>query len=401
MIPRRRIPLEWADLADALRAAWVADGPAEGQVAAFESAFARAVGVPHAIATASGRDALGLILDGLGLGAGDELVIPAYTLGELVPLMRARDIVPVPADIDVGSLNMTAASVASRVGPRTRGVFVVHLLGVPCDIRGICRLADAHGLPVIEDCAHALGARVEGAAVGSFGRAALFSLEATKQVSAFGGGVMATSDPLLAADARARLAGRTRREWPAVRKMLLKWVEELAVRSPAYALAARVMFSPRSAGGFDRMYRQAHDRVRGKAGAFTAFQARLGLRKLARVASRQARLNAEWEAFAAMLPEFFSMQMRDDFGEPAFYNFVARFDGDIARLRAAAQRHGLDVGIGGEVMDDTAAMLGFSDCPGAATAAAQAVLIPLYEGMSPRRLRRTADILRRIAEELA
>ncbi|NMF89830.1 aminotransferase class I/II-fold pyridoxal phosphate-dependent enzyme [Aromatoleum petrolei] len=401
MIPRRRIRLEWADLADALRTPWVSADAAADQVSAFERAFADAIGAPHAIATASGRDALGLILDGLGLGEGDELVIPAYTLGELVPLIRARGIVPVPADVDPASFNMTVASVAARIGPRTRAIFVVHLLGAPCDIRGICALADAHGLAVVEDCAHAFGASIDGRPAGSFGSAALFSLEATKAVAAFGGGVLVTADAALAAAARARLAGRERREWLPVRKMLLKFAEEIAVRSPAYAIAARLMFSARSAGGFDRLYRQAHDRVRGKPLAFSAFQARLGLRKLARVTARQKRLNAQWEALARDLPARFVAQRRSDFGRPAFYNFVARFDGDIGALRAAAQRHGLDLGIGGEVMDDTAAMLGFADCPGAAGAAAQAVLLPLYDGLSEARLRRTVAVLRRIAEELA
>jgi len=143
--------------------------------------------VPHALATASGRDALDLILDGLGLRAGDELIVPAYTLGELLPLIAARGIVAVPADTDPASLNVTPDSVARRLGPRTRAVLVVHLLGAPCDIRAICALADEHGVPVIEDCAHALGARIDGGSVGAFGRAALFSLEATKPVAAFGG----------------------------------------------------------------------------------------------------------------------------------------------------------------------------------------------------------------------
>jgi len=396
MIPRRRIRLEFADLLDALRTPWVSAAQATAQVAEFERAFAAKVGVPHAIATASGRDALGLILDGLGLRAGDELVIPAYTLGELVPLIRARGIVPVPADIEPATLNVTADSVAARIGPRTRAILVVHLLGAPCDIRAICALGDARGVPVIEDCAHALGARVAGRAAGSFGRAALFSLEATKAVAAFGGGVVATGDAALAAQIRAALAARPRRERPALRKALFKAAEEVVVRSPAYALLARLMFADRRAGAFDRFYRGAHDRLRGVALAFSGFQARVGLRKLGRVDARNDRLNAAWAELAASLPARFTVPQRGRDGEPAFYNLVALYDGDIVALRRAAQRDGLDLGIGGEVMDDTAAMLGFADCPGAARARAGAVLIPLYEGLSAQRRERLVDILRRL-----
>lgn len=400
MIPRRRIAIELADLIDGARAPWVAAERAAAQVAAFERAFAATVGVRHAIATASGRDALGLILDGLGIVAGDELIVPAYTLGELLPLIQGRGIVPVPADIDPATLNVTVASIEARIGPRTRAILVVHLLGAPCAVAEICARGAARGLPVIEDCAHALGARVGDRAVGGFGRAALFSLEANKAVSTFGGGVLATDDDSLAAAIRGRIAARTRREWPAVRKMVLKLAEELVVRSPAYGLLARMMFSSRTAGGFERFYRRAHDRVRGEAGAFSGFQARLGLRKLARVEERNRRLNAVWEDLAGRLSTRFVVQQRDRVGQPAFYNFVARFDGDIGALRDAAQKRGLDLGIGGEVMDDAAAMLGFKDCPGAARARAGSVLIPLYEGMSRSRRWRSAEILNALAREL-
>lgn len=396
MIPRRRIAFEIADFVDAARVLWVNSSQVLAQVAAFERAFGTAVGVRHAVAVASGRDALSLILDGLGVAAGDELIIPAYTLGELLPLMQARGIIPVPADIDPETFNVTAASVDIRIGPRTRAILVVHLLGAPCDVRAICGL----GVPVIEDCAHAIGARIDGHAVGSFGHAALFSLEATKAVSAFGGGVLATDDDMLAANIRTRISGRARREWPVVRKFLFKLVEELVVRSPAYELLARMLFSTRSAGGFDRFYRRAHDRVRGTPGAFSGVQARLGLRRLGRVELRNLHLNALWDDLARQLPDRFTAQQRSREGEPAFYNFVARFDGDITALRAAAQRRGLDLGIGGEAMDDTAAMLGFTDCPGAAQVRADAVLIPLYDGMSQRRQQRMIAILHGLAREL-
>ena len=400
MIPRRRIAFEIVDFLDAARTLWTPAAAAAAQVAAFEQDFAAAVGVRHALATASGRDALNLILDGLGLASGDELIIPAYTLGELLPLIQRRGILPVPADIDAATGNVTPASVGARIGDRTRGILVVHLLGAPCDVQAICRLGDAHGVPVIEDCAHAIGARIGERAVGSFGRAALFSLEATKAVSAFGGGVLATNDDSLAADIRARMATRRRREWPAVRKMVFKLAEELVVRSPAYGLLARMLFSSRSAGGFDRFYRRTHDRVRGQAGAFSGFQARLARRRLGRVELRNRRLNEVWDELAGRLPERFLVQQRGREGQPAFYNFVARFQGDITALRAAAQQRGLDLGIGGEVMDDTAAMLGLADCPQAAQAYASAVLIPLYDGLPERQRQRMVAILHDLAREL-
>lgn len=393
MIPRRRIRLEGADLADWLRAPFISSAQAAAEVAAFEREFATAVGVPHAFAVASGRDALCLIVDGLGLKAGDELIIPAYTLGELVPLLAGRGLALVPADIDPETFNITVDSVRAALSPRTRAILALHLLGAPCDIVGLCDL----GVPVIEDCAHAPGATVAGRPVGSFGVAALFSLEANKALAAFGGGVLATRDRGLAARVQAALANRPRREWPAMKKMLVKWVEEALVRSPLYAAVARLMFSERAAGRFERLYRQANNRVRPQV-AFSGMQARLARRKLARLAARQARLEPLWQRLAATLPPGFSAQRQDACGRPAFYNFVARYRGDLRDLRRRALARGIDLGIHGEVMDDTARLLGREDYPGAAAVYREAVLIPLYDGMTDERLQAVVAHLHALAD---
>lgn len=397
MIPRRRIPLEAADLRDWLRAPFVADAEARRQIGAFEAAFAAMVGVRHARAVASGRDALGLILDGLDLTPGDALVVPAYTLGELLPLLQRRGLRLVPADVDPATMNVTPASVRACLDARTRAILAVHLLGAPCDAPALAALAAEAGAVLIEDCAHAPGARIGGRAVGSFGVAALFSLEASKAVAAFGGGVLATDDERLADYVATRLAARARREWPAMKKTLMRWMEELLVRSPLYGPLARVLFSDRVAAAFERAYRGGNDRARPAAVGFSALQARMATRRLARLEARNARCNALWSDTAARLPARFRPQHRDAIGAPAFYNLVARFDGDLRQLRRAALARGLDLGIFGEVMDDTAAMLGAASCPGAARAHAEAVLLPLYDGLDERRRLRMLRILGELA----
>ncbi|OGS92262.1 MAG: hypothetical protein A2Z95_01260 [Gallionellales bacterium GWA2_60_18] len=394
MIPRRRILLEATDLADWLRAPFITPERAAAEVTAFEREFAAAMCVPHAFAVASGRDALCLIVDSLGIKSGDEIVIPAYTLGELLPLLTARGIVPVPAEIDTDTFNVSVASVRAAMTPRTRAILALHLLGAPCDIAALCAL----GVPVIEDCAHAPGASVDGRPVGSFGIAALFSLEANKALAAFGGGVLATRDDALAERVRPLLAQRPRREWPAMRKMLLKWVEELLVRSPLYAVAARLMFGARNAARFERFYRSANQRVRADV-AFSGMQARIARRKLARLVQRHARLDALWHRLADALPSAFGAQRRDACGRPVFYNFVARYCGDLEPLRQRALALGLDLGIHGEVMDDTARLLGCDDCPGAATLYRQALLIPLYDGMGEAQLHRVIARLHALAAD--
>jgi perosamine synthetase len=385
VIPRRRILLDAADLADWLRAPFTSAARAAAEVAAFEREFAEATQVPYAYAVSSGRDALCLIVDGLGLLPGDEIIVPAYTLGELLPLLTGRGLRLVPADIDPDSFNMTVGTVRAALSSKTRAILAVHLLGAPCDIVGLCEL----GVPVIEDCAHAPGATVAGRPVGSFGVAALFSLEANKALAAFGGGVLVTRDSAVAATVKAALASRPSREWPAMKKMLFKWLEEVLVRSPLYAVLARLMFAGERAGRFERFYRSANNRVRPKV-AFSGMQARMARRKLARLAERHNRLEPLWEALAVALPSAFAAQRRSLYGQPTFYNFVARYRGDLQQLRQRALACGLDLGIHGEVMDDTARMLGRTDCPVAAAVYRQAVLIPLYDGMSQARLQQVA-----------
>lgn len=397
MIPRRRIRIDAADLTDLLRTIWRRGERARADVAAFEKAAAAYLGSPHVFATASGRDALDLILDGLGVGAGDELIVPAYTLGELLPRIRARGIVPVPADIDPATLNLTVASVAARVSPRTRAIFAAHLFGTPCDIRGLCAFAQEHGLAVIEDCAHAFGARVDGRPVGTFGSAALFSLEVNKPVATFGGGLLVTRDAALAAFAQAALRARPSGESTAVRKAIAKIGEELLVRSPLYGPLARLLFSPRVRARFERFYRRAHDRLRAGPVAYSGFQARLGSRRLARLDARNEAANAQRERLAATLAGPLSRVVRDRDGEPCFYNLVVRYGGAADTLRERGRRLGIDIAVGSEVMDDVAALLGHDDCPNAAAALREIFQLPCYEELSAAREARLAAALRTLA----
>lgn len=401
MIPRRRIQLSFRDALDMLAAVWHGKTRNHADVARFEEAFAQYLDCRYARATASGRDALELILDGLGLTAGDELVIPAYTLGELLPLMQARGLQLIAADVDPQTLNLTTQSVTACLTERTRGILVAHLFGAPCDIVGICALAGEHGIPVIEDCAHALGASVEGRRVGSFGRAALFSLEVNKAVPTFGGGLLVTNDPALALRIGAVLDARPCTEWPALRKAVLKYAEELLVRSPLYGLLSRLLFAGGGGGGgrFEHFYRRFHDRVRARQVAYSGFQARIGLRRLRHVDSRNARLNARWQTLASQLAAPFEAVSRASFGKPAFYNFVAFYRGEIGTLRRQAQAAGLDLGVGSEVMDNTAALLGQAGCPGAAAAFNRAVQCPLYDGLTDSRFERMGRILRCLAAD--
>jgi hypothetical protein len=165
------------------------------ECAQFEAEYAEHVGVRHAITLANGTLALELALYALGIGPGDEVVVPSRTFIASASCAVARGATPVVADIDPVSQNLTADTIRAVLTPRTRAIIAVHLAGWPCDMESIMALARENGLYVIEDCAQAHGARYQGRPVGGFGDAAAFSFCQDKIISTGGeGGMLLIND---------------------------------------------------------------------------------------------------------------------------------------------------------------------------------------------------------------
>lgn len=158
------------------------------QCRAFEAEFARYVGMPHAIAVANGTLALEVALRALGIGPGDEVIVPARSFFATTSCVVAVGAVPVFADIDANSQTIAPASVRRMITPRTRAVICVHLAGFPCAMEALGRLCREHGLSLVEDCAQAHGAAIAGRRAGSFGDAAAFSFCTDKILSTGGEG---------------------------------------------------------------------------------------------------------------------------------------------------------------------------------------------------------------------
>lgn len=161
----------------------------------FEAEYAEHVGVQHAITLSNGTLALELALYALGIGPGDEVVVPSRTFIASASCVVARGATPVVADIDPVSQNLTSETIRAVLTPRTRAIIAVHLAGWPCEMAPIMALAREYGLYVIEDCAQAHGARYQGRPVGGFGDMAAFSFCQDKIISTGGeGGMMLTNN---------------------------------------------------------------------------------------------------------------------------------------------------------------------------------------------------------------
>ncbi|WP_126975681.1 DegT/DnrJ/EryC1/StrS family aminotransferase [Frigidibacter oleivorans] len=164
-------------------------------VAAFEDDYRAHLGIEHAIAMANGSVTMDTALRVLGLQPGDEVIVTPRSFVASASCVLLAGGVPVFADIDPDSQNITAATIAPLIGPRTRGIIPVHLAGWPCDMPAIMALAAEHGLWVLEDCAQAHGATIGDRPVGTFGTMASFSFCQDKIISTGGeGGMLVTSD---------------------------------------------------------------------------------------------------------------------------------------------------------------------------------------------------------------
>ena len=194
-----------------LDSGWLTTGE---RTMAFEAAVATAVGTRHAVAVNSATAALHLALEALHVGPEDEVVVPTYTFaacGEVVRYMGAR---PRLADVDARTLNATVETIEAQLRPSTRAIIVVHFGGLMADVEGITAMADARGIAVIEDAAHALPSSRNGRAAGSIGHAGALSFYATKTVTTGEGGMLVTDDDAIADRARVmRLHGISRDAW--------------------------------------------------------------------------------------------------------------------------------------------------------------------------------------------
>jgi len=186
---------EIAAVVETLRSGWLTSGP---RVKQFEAEFAAFVGARNAVAVNSCTAALHLALEALGVGPGDEVIVPTMTFtatAEVVVHLGAR---PVLADCLPDSLNVDPAAIAAAVTPRTKAIVAVHMGGLPCDMVRIQRVARACALPVVEDAAHALPASRGGRMVGTISDLTCFSFYATKTITTGEGGMVTTENDAFA-----------------------------------------------------------------------------------------------------------------------------------------------------------------------------------------------------------
>ena len=186
-------------IAETLRSPQLSLGP---RLVEFEESFTQLTGVEHAVAVSSGTAGLHLAMLALGIGAGDEVIVPSFTFIAAANVIRYVGATVVFVDIDRDTLNLSPAAVERAITPRTRGIVVVHTFGIPADMTALFAIARRHKLALIEDACEALGATIGSRAVGSFGDVGVFAFYPNKQITTGEGGMIVTRDRELAAHMR-------------------------------------------------------------------------------------------------------------------------------------------------------------------------------------------------------
>jgi len=202
-LPYGRQCIEDEDVAavvEALRSDWLTTGP---RVEEFERAFAETVSAREAVAVTSGTAALHAAMFAIGIGPGDEVIVPAMTFAASANCVVFQGGTPVFADVDPETLRLDPNSAASKITARTRAIVAVDYAGQPCDYEALRALADSRGLTLVADACHALGGRYRGRPVGTLAAVTAFSFHPVKHITTGEGGMITTDRPELAQRMRA------------------------------------------------------------------------------------------------------------------------------------------------------------------------------------------------------
>jgi dTDP-4-amino-4,6-dideoxygalactose transaminase len=314
----------------------------------FERAFADFIGVPEAVVVPSGRAGLRFIFESLGLERGDEVVCASFAYPVVPYLADSLGFSVRFADIELETLGMDPAALATTITDRTRVVIATHLYGVPARIREIAEIARAHGAILVEDCAHCFGAAVGGRRAGSFGSFGYFSFETSKPINTMGGGIVTVSDPELA-DRIREIAGKQDPLGPRwLARRLLKTTFETVVTNPLvfnFGVYPALRLMTKSDGPDDRFasgYQRDETTLQGRMGRFTNYQAVLGLDQMETVAPMVERRIANAERLMDRVGEAVHFQRSRDPEIRSNYMLVTALMPQMERVAHRLLQRGVD-----------------------------------------------------------
>ena len=388
------------------------NGEDEPVVRKFEERFAEYIGAKYSVMVPSARYGFHLLLAGWDIGVGDEVILPSLTYFAIPSLAIATGATPVFADIGLTTHVLDPDAFEAAITEKTKAVVPTHLFGTPCDMDAIRKIADKHGIKVIEDVAQATGSRYKGRRIGSFGDASYFTFGLTKNITTLSGAMITTNDPDLHASVRAKMDAS---EWAPLSGSAKETLTGIAMMvathplvypftvHPAVVLGNRLGKDPihERFGEAEKRYdsvpaHYAKSRPR-------AVQAAVGLKQLDRIeALNGARIrNGRFlDDNLGNVPGL-TVPTYPDGAEPIYMSFVVHHadrDGLAAELRA----RGVDTTIG--YMSNCASNPLYSEfsarCPNAERAFTDLLHIPVHPNLSDSDLRHMCEAVRQAALSL-
>ena len=360
-------------VSDVLASGWVAQGP---KVVAFENAVCAALGAQHGVATTSCTTALHLALHALGVGPGDEVVVPSLSFIATTNAPRYVGARPVFADVDLETQNLTAATVERALGPATRAVIVVHQAGMPADVEAIEAVCAAHGVAVVEDAACAIGSTYRGRPIGG-GRIVALSFHPRKLLTTGEGGMVLTQD--------AALAARLRR-----------------LREHGMAVTAHERHTSRS------VVVESYDEL-GFNYRMTDLQAAVGLVQLSKLDAMVSERRSLAERYRAALEDVPGVFPPVDppYGTTNYQSYVVRLDDDLPVDRDAVMQQLLDEGIASRRgimaahLEPACRDLPVAELPVTERLTRRSLILPLFHDMDMSQVEQVAEALARCVQGVA
>jgi dTDP-4-amino-4,6-dideoxygalactose transaminase len=356
---------EAAAVQEVLASGWVAQGP---RVTAFEASVATALGAEHGVATTSCTTALHLALHALGVGPGDEVVVPSLSFIATTNAPRYLGARPIFADVDLETQNVTAETVERALGPATRAVIVVDQAGMPADVEAIEAVCEPRGVAVVEDAACAIGSTYRGRPVGA-GNLVALSFHPRKLVTTGEGGMLLAGDE--------GLARRLRR-----------------LREHGMAVSAHERHASRT------VVVEAYEEL-GFNYRMTDLQAAVGLVQLAKLDAMVAERRRLAERYRERLEDVPGLFLPADppYGTTNYQSYVVRLDDDLPVERDAVMQELLDQGVASRRgimaahLEPACAGLPAPELPVTERLTRRSLILPLFHGMDEGQLERVAEAL--------
>lgn len=371
----------------------------------FERAFAEFIGVPDAVAVPSGRAGLRFIFQALGVEPGDEVICSAFGYPVVPHLAKTLGFRLRLADCEWTTLGMDPDALARTISPATKVVIATHLYGVPCRVPEIAATAERNGAVLIEDCAHCFGAAVGGKKAGAHGSFGYFSFETSKPINTMGGGMVTVRDAAMASRLREIAAAEPGKNYRWLLERLLKTTFEATVTHPipfqlgVYPVLRRASKPDAEGDRFASGYQRDEVTMKGRMGAYTAYQAALGLSQMERAVALLERRNANARRLIDRLRGKVHFQTHDGPGVVCNFMLVTAMFPRMRETAAALLREGVDTKF--RYMRDCTGLLDEkAEFPMATRAEKQVLHIPAYPEIPASRIDWIAERIERVVDRV-